>query len=326
LWTHIGAGIAGAAGGLLLFLLLWFGGALPGNDASPDLGPQFAAMQKQVKELSDRPAPPPGVDPKALDAIAARLAKVESAQAAGSRAPTPDPAVTNRLTAIESALKTAADNLAALSRRMDGEDGALRDANARLEKLTGTLAEVQAAARESHAGTDRVSRFAAAAAALLNAVEHGEPFKPELDIVKPFAPDAPELAALEPFALSGLPNDAAIARELSTLIRPMMAKSDAPPPTSGGFLDRLQANAEKLVRIRPVDEARGDDRDARLARLEQRATQGNVAGAMDEIARLPTDARAPFQNWVAKVQARDKAIEAARHLSSAAVAALKPAP
>ena len=84
---------------------------------------------------------------------------------------------------------------------------------------------------------------------------------------------------------------------------------------------------EKLVRIRPVDEEpRGDDRTAILARVEQRAAQGNIAGALTELAKLPADARAPAQAWIAKAEARNKAIEASRRLAADAVAALKATP
>ncbi len=70
----------------------------------------------------------------------------------------------------------------------------------------------------------------------------------------------------------------------------------------------------------------GDDRGAILSRIGQRAAQGNVAGALTELGKLSADARAPFQPWIAKAQARGKAIEAGRRLAADAIAALKPAP
>ena len=176
------------------------------------------------------------------------------------------------------------------------------------------------------AGSDRASRLAVAASALRGAVERGDPFTAELAIVKPFAPDANAIAALEPFAASGVPSNQALGQELAALVRPMLRASDA-TPRDAGFLDRLQANAEKLVRIRPVgEEAKGDDRAAILSRVEQRASQGNIAGAMAELDKLPAEARAPFNAWIAKADARNKAIEASRKLSADAVAALKAAP
>jgi hypothetical protein len=206
----------------------------------------------------------------------------------------------------------------------------LRDANAKLEKLSAAVGDLQAALRASQAGSDRAGRLAMAALALRGAAERGEPFAAELAIIKPLAPDAPEIATLEPFAASGVPSDGTLGRELAALIQPMLQAAAQPTPSktsnSGGFLDRLQANAEKLVRITPVGEARGDDRGALLSRIERRAASGEVTGVTADISKLPADARAPFQAWIDKVQARDKAIEASRRLAANAVAALKPVP
>jgi hypothetical protein len=328
-WTHAIAVLAGAGGGLLVVLLLWLGGAFPsGRDASTDLSPRLAAIEGQLNVLAAGPAPA-SVDPKAinatLDDIAARLARLEGAQAA-PRAPVTDPVVLGRLNAAESATKSLADNAAAMSRRAEATDAALRDINSRIDKLAAALADVQTTLRSAAAGSDRASRLAVAASALRNAVEHGDPFIAELAIVKPLAPDAGAIALLEPFAASGVPGNAALGQELVGIIRPLL-RAAGEPSRDGGFLDRLQANAEKLVRVRPIDEeARGDDRTAVLARAEQRAAQGNIAAATTELAKLPPDTRAPLQAWIAKAEARNKALDASRRLAADAVAALKTAP
>jgi hypothetical protein len=330
-WSHASAAIAGVAGGLLVVLLLWLGGAFsraPGPSPSPDLSPRLAAMEKQLNELAARPAPPT-VDSKAIDKsiddIAARLARLESAQAA-PRAPVTDPVVLGRLNAAENATKSLSDNAAAMSRRAEAGDAALRETNSRIDKLTATLSDVQTTARSAAAGSDRASRLAVAASALRNAIEHGDPFTAELAIVKPLAPDPNAVALLEPFAASGVPGNAALGQELSAILRPIL-RASGEPVRDGGFLDRLQANAEKLVRIRPVgEETRGDDRPAILARAEQRAAQGNISGALTELAKLPGDAREPVQGWIGKAEARNRALDAGRRLAADAVAALKTAP
>jgi hypothetical protein len=318
------AGAAGAAAGLIVVLLLWLGGLFAnGREPVVDLSPRLAAIEKQLGELAARPAPA-SVDPKAIDDIAARLARLESAQAA-PRAPVTDPVVLGRLNATESATKSLSDNAAAISRRIEAIEAALRETNSRIDKLTATLNDVQTTARSAAAGSDRASRLAVAASALRNAVEHGDPFTAELAIVKPLAPDPNAIALLEPFA-AGVPNNGMLGQELTAIIRPML-RAPGEPPRDGGFLDRLQANAEKLVRIRPVgEEVRGDDRTAILARAEQRATQGNIAGALTELAKLPADAREPVQAWIAKAEARNRALDASRRLAADAVAALKTAP
>jgi hypothetical protein len=213
----------------------------------------------------------------------------------------------------------------ALARRSDGIEAALRETQARLDKLSTALSDLQTTAHAAAAGSDRAGRLAIAATALRDAVERGGAFAAELAVVKPLAGDAGALAPLEPYAATGVPSSAALAQELTTLLNPML-RAAGEPPRDGGFLDRLQANAEKLVRIRPVDEARGDEQGAILARVEQRAAHANISGALAELAKLPPASRAPVQAWIAKAEARNKAIDASRRFAADAIAALKAAP
>jgi hypothetical protein len=332
-WSPVIAALSGAAGGLVLFLLLWVFGVFsnsqqassPDQAASSDVGPRLAAIEQQLKGIAARPATA-AIDPKALNEIAARLAKLESAVTA-PRAPVTDPVDLGRITATENAAKSMADSVARMSRRIDSLEAALRETNGQIEKLSAATAELQIRARETGAGSDRASRLAVAATALRAAVERGDPYAAELAIVKPLASDSAAIAALEPFAASGVPSQAALGQELAAIVRPTL-NTVTETPRDGGFLEKLQANAEKLVRIRPIEEVRGDDRVAVLTRIEQRAAQGNVAGALTELTKLPAEARAqaPLQAWTAKAEARTKALEASRRLAADAVAALKAAP
>ena len=129
------------------------------------------------------------------------------------------------------------------------------------------------------------------------------PTPAELAIVKPLATDTAAIAALEPFAATGVPSQTALGLELAAIVRPML-RAAGEVAARRRLPRQAPANAEKLVRIRPADEARGDDRTAILSRIEQRAAQGNVAGALSELAKLPAEARAPAQAqlaaWTAK--------------------------
>jgi hypothetical protein len=93
-------------------------------------------------------------------------------------------------------------------------------------------------------------------------------------------------------------------------------------PPREGILDRLKANAEKIVRVRPIKNATGDDPAALVQRIEARATERNLADALAEIAKLPAPARDLTKEWVAKVEARNAAVEASRRFYAAALAAL----
>jgi hypothetical protein len=311
-WTQVSAGIAGVAGGLVVALLLWLFGAFSGGrDTTAELAPRLAAIERQVTELASRPALT-SVDPKAIDALNARLGRLEGAQAN-------PPAL-------------VIDNIAALSRRTDGIEAGLRDMQARLDRIDTAIGQLKSASealraslRSAAAGSDRASRLAVAAGALRGAVERGDPFAAELAVVKPLAADAGALAALEPFAGNGVPGDAALARELAALVKPLLGAQHE-LRRDGSLLERLQANAENLVRVRRIGEPAGDDREAILARIEQKAAKGDVAGAQVEIAKLPAAAKAALQPWLARVAARDQAIEAGRRLLTEAVAALNASP
>ena len=182
-------------------------------------------------------------------------------------------------------------------------------------------AEAELAKRAGAQNSDRSGRFAVAAAALAAAVERGGPFAPELSAVSAFSPDSKLTAPLSPFAASGVPTTAALAAELTTLI-PALREAAGQSPQGGGFLEKLQANAGKLVRIHPTEEKPGSDPTAVVDRIEIKAGKGDVAGALAELSALPAPVRAPAAGWMEKAQARVTAVEAARRLATDALAGL----
>ena len=103
----------------------------------------------------------------------------------------------------------------------------------------------------------------------------------------------------------------------------MLKMSGAQAP-DGGFLERLQANAGKLVHIRPVDAPPGDDPSAVLARLEIDAAKADIPAALADLGKLTAATRAPAQAWIAKAQARQAALAAARQFAADTARALGP--
>ena len=185
----------------------------------------------------------------------------------------------------------------------------------RIEKLTAALADVQTHGAAAAAGSDRASRLAVAASALRDAVERGDPFTAELAIVKPLAPDANAIALLEPFAASGVPGNAALGQELA----------DDRPAAAARHRTRRRPTRASSIACRPTPEARprppGRRGGARrrplrdpVARRAARRRKAMSRGAMTELDKLPADARAPMQAWIAKAEARNKALDASRRL------------
>jgi hypothetical protein len=352
-WRAIGAI---AAGIVLVVLLVFLAGQFSGDETRiRTIEARIARAEQQVRELVGR-APANGVDAKALDDLTARMAKLE-AGAGGARPAVSDPMLANRMATLEGALKSLEEKIGVVARRTDDIDLIARDARekaaasaaaiaeltqkiarlsstsdldasvnriAALERLTGAM-QAELAKRGVGEAGDRPVRLAVTASALNTAVERGDAFVGELAAAKQLAGDTAALVPLEPFATTGLPSATALGRELVALTN-ALAQTSGAPPREGGFLDRLQANAERLVRIRPLDEPPGDDPAAVLARIEQRALQADLPGALAELAKLPAPARAAAQAWIAKAQARLAAVAASRRFATDAFAALGKTP
>lgn len=341
-WPLLGAGVVGAAATLCV---LWALGAFSTrDDLAVTLAARLAILELQVRDLAGRPQPA-GLDQRALTELAARLGAAEQAvgRLAGVEAGltkletafgAPRPAVTDQaLAARIAALETALRPLADLGPRVDalavaqknapiaapaanqGELAALAARVAALEKII-----EQRVARPTAGGADQPGRIAFVAVALRAAAERGDPFAQELSAAKVLAPDAAMLAPLEPYAATGVPRPVTLARELSQIATPMLNAMG--PPREGGIIDRLQQNAERLVRIRPISEGAGDEPTTIVARAEVKATHGDIAGALSELARLPEAARAPAQGWIRKAEMQVAALAAARRFAETAVDAL----
>lgn len=266
--------------------------------------------------------------------ITARLLRMEAAL---SSAP-----------ATDTAVKMTAENVAALNRRLDEIAKNVSDARSRADAATANaeaaqkavgaapsaqgdtdalsnrIAALEQSTRSNErelAADDKVSRRAVVASALRDAVERGNSFTAELTAAKLFAADTGVLAPLDNFAPTGIPSTIALARELSALAQPMMQTLGEPVRT-GGVIEKLQASAEKLVRIRPVGEAPGNDPATVVARIEAKAARNDIAGARDDLAKLPATVRAPAESWIKRAAARDAAIAASRQFAQDALGAL----
>ena len=327
--------IAGAVGAVTMTVILfglWLTGLLPVRyEAAPGSTQQLAA------------------DSKAIDAFSQRVSKIEETiskmQASGER-----------LTAAENTLKSLDIALAALNKRSDAAVANAAQGRARadeammavndlrasveatksssggisatdfdtLQQRIAALEQSARAAREEIAKTssgDSAARQALSAAALRDAVVSGAPFAAELAQAKSLGAIDKEISVLEPFAATGIPSPAALAQELHNLLPAMVNLAGAQAP-QGGFLERLQANAGKLVRIRPVDVPPSDDPLAVLSRIENDVAKSDVAAALADLGKLPNPLRAPAQGWISKAQAREGALKAARQYAADAARAI----
>ena len=350
-----GAGLAGAVFALAVAAVtLWIGG---GNDMGA-IEARIAQVERQVADLAAR-MPTDTASSAAVDDLASRLAKLEArakeAAQAGA-APASEPVLADRITALESGLKALGERLDDVAQRGESASAAnaaavndltrklaradasaaqpsetsIADANAALiAALAGRVDALEAAARALAAqeeraaenSSDRVLRTAILASALASLVERGRPFAPELKAAQAQAADPRMLAPLAGFAAAGVPNPGILARELSELEPALLRAAGAGRP-EGGLLEKLEANAERLVRIHPIEEAAGDDPAAVISRVELKAVRGDLPGALAELGNLPANVRAPAQGWIDKAQAREAALAASRAFAADALDAL----
>jgi len=334
----IAAGAAGAIAVVAIGAGLWFGGYVP-----PGLLPASSSAQ------------PP--NSAAIAEISARLNKIEGAIATQQQQkpvppPPPDPALASRLAAMEAATKSLNDSLAALTRRNDDAAAAAQNALAQakaastaadaaksaaqtsvargdLDALTARIAALESTIKtladelkhETATADDRAARLAVAAEALRAAVERGAPYQAELAAVKSLGAEPSATAPLEAFAAAGVPAARALAHELASLI-PALRQAAEPASSDSSFLSRLESNAQRLVRITPVDAPPGDEPASVVTRINVDAAHADIAAALADIAKLPDAAKPLAAAWVEKAQARNAAIAASRKLAADALAAL----
>lgn len=325
-WRFVAAFAAGAAITALAAAALWGGGILSARlapDHAPALAAQLAALDRRIDALAARPVasqPAPGLE--------ARLAALEAARSSPPLPPPPPApdATLARIEALEQRLNEVATreapaapaNIASETPTASGENRDLEALTARVAALEQRLREVQSTTAPDHA-----VRLGLAAMELRLAVERGSPFAAELAVLSRLVDDPSALAPLKPTADTGVPAPAALAQTLSKLT-PAMLKVAGPPGRDAGVLDRLQAGAERLVRIRRIEDTPGDDPATMIARAEVKAARGDIAGAVAEIDQLPDPVRAPAAGWIDTARARLAALDAARRLCTHALQALGP--
>ena len=317
---------------------------------------QLQDLQKRPATAADAPA-----DSKVIDTLTQRVARMEESLAKlPASDPAKDNALAERTTAADNAMKSLGVALTALNRRSDdiaanaaqardradAAEKAAADQRVTLQDVTkaasaGAAADLaplkqRIAALEQSATTasaeiariatlatasDAAARLALSTAALRDAVLRGGPYADELAQAKSLGANDKALAPLTPFAATGVPAEKALADELRALL-PGMIKAAGAPPASAGFIERLQANASQLVRIRPIDAPPGDDAAAVLARLDIDAARADIAAALADIGKLSEAQRAPAQNWIARANSRQAALAAARQTAADAAHAL----
>jgi hypothetical protein len=354
--SQIGSALLGAALMAVIAAALWFTNVIPSHEAAP-----IATATHESAPAAPAPNPPPSPPPAPAAAqnapippdLSARLDKVERA----IEAQRSDPALGNRIAELAAQTKSLADGLVALTRRVDEiaatsqsaakqADTALKGAEAaksaseaaskdqvRHEDINALASRIMAlesavkgladatAPLASAGANDRAARLTIAAEALRAAVERGAPYQTELNTVKSLGVDQKATAPLEPFAASGVPSAAILARELEALA-PALQQASEPQSTDASFLQRLKSNAQKLVRITPLNAPTGNDPQATVDRIRLDAARADIGAALADLNALPEAAKSLAADFTKKAAAREAAVAASRRIAADALGAL----
>jgi len=346
--SYVASALVGAALTAGLAAALWFTGVIPSHEAAPAL--HSPANPPPSSAASAPPSPAAQTNP-AMPDLTARLDKIERAV----EAQRPDPALGSRIAELAAQTKSLSDNLTALTRHVDetaatsqsagkqadtalnaaqaaksaseaaGKDQLHRDdiepLAARIMALENAVKGLAAATAAAAGANDRAARLTVAAEALRAAVESGRPYQSELNAVRSLGVDAQATTALEPFAASGVPSATALARELEALA-PALQEASEPRSGDATFIERLKSNAQKLVRVTPLNAPAGNDPQAVIDRIRLDAAHADISTALADLNALPDAAKPLAAAWSKKAGAREAALAASRKIAADALVAL----
>lgn len=316
------APFSGAAAAALVIAVGWLLGwpqVVAPQVAAPPAAPQVNASV--VDDLSTRVA-----------ALEGKLNKLDSTLVALAPGTLTAPlrkelaevqAQTDKLAAAVNELKSAPHDSSAASGAVDLS--AINQRIAELERASSKqesqIAQEGKRVAENKPADDLPLRRLVAATLLDVAVRHGDAYETSLATAKSLAPDPDALKPLDAFAATGIPNPAAMGRELLALVPKLSPSPPENAKAGSGIFDRLQSGASKLVHIERTDIV-GNDRAAVVARATAAALRNDLAEARRELTTLADADRAPAQAWLDKAAERDAALAASRQLANEAMAAL----
>ncbi|MFC7333827.1 COG4223 family protein [Rhodocista pekingensis] len=311
----------------------------------------------RIEALESAPAPTPGADPAAVEDLAGRLEKTETAlaevqgalgeaQAAGGETAAlreQVDALARQIADLSAAGDTSAlrEELEALGQQVTELSGAVQELAAkpeptlpepeplpqelvdlpgRVDELATTLASIQTlASGEAVKGGDALVLVAAQ---LQSALASGRPYARELATARAISPEGAGLDelfdTLEARAAQGLPAFAAL-HESFRRLAPEVIRADR-TRTDADWLDLTLGRLNSIITVRRASgDIAGADGASIVARAEEALNQGNLTLAVKELDALTGPAAAALQPWLADARSRVAAEKAAQALTDAAV-------
>ena len=296
----------------------------PAAPAAPAVDPAaLAQLEERIGALR-------GELQEQVKALAASLQAIEPRVEANRQALERVAAQAEQQAGLAPQVEKAAQQLAALNQQAEARDKQVsaleQQAGAREQRLAGlgqqvAAAEERLAALGKQAAEPRPEAIAALRAVAANrvgqALATGTPYPEAFAALKSLGAEEARLAALEPFAATGAPNAAALAREFAPLGEKIVAQAR---PAPGTWDERLRRMAEGVVTVRPVDGAPAAGPVEAVGRIETALVKGDLREAAQAWQTLPEGARQLSQDWARRLEARIAAEEAAQAVAAQALA------
>lgn len=281
---------AGIFGGLIALLAagsMQYAGFLPTSGPSQNntaVSNEIDTLKQQLASLQS------GSTAGASPELEKRIAALESAPAQ-SAAAAPDPAVAEKLAALEAEVGTLKNSLSQASQSQAASSGELTQRlDAAEKKLNEPRDDIEVAR-------------AIAAAGLKAAIDRGGPFLTEIETLAGVAPDDPSVAALRGFAPTGVPSRAELMREFPAVANAMLEAIHQPDPNQGVGA-RLMTSAMSIIKVRPVGNIVGEAPEAVTARMEDKLRNGDLTGSAAEWNALPDAAKTVSATFKKSLDAR----------------------
>ncbi|MEM9106660.1 MAG: hypothetical protein AAGC96_13485 [Pseudomonadota bacterium] len=325
----IGAGLAGAVIAILALFGLQWGGVIPtpGNadtasgiisadidalkqavaslegTAGSDTSGLTAALQERVEALeqtADLSASGAGSTLTALETRLGELTtKVEGLAGNGASD------LSDRVTSLQSAHSSQQTSLAQLQSTVSGLSNTITADEAKQAETLKALDERLASIEKSMSAPRediRVAR-ALAAANLKAAIDRGGSFMAELEAFASVDGDSDAIGQLRTLAASGVPSRSALLNEFPAVANDMINAAGGSTEETG-WVGRLVDSASSLVQVRPVGEISGDSVEAIVARMENKLSNGDLQGAVDEWKTLPEASQKASEAYEKDLEAR----------------------
>ena len=263
-----------------------------------ELRSKVEALEKQSTASPPQPAPAPGqAVPSAID---------------GEK----------EIATLHREIATLQTALLALNQAVDGQ----KDETAKQREQSKALADAIGArgtADQKALVAARASAVIGVAARLSAALESGLPFTTDLALLAPLVQGDGKLAeivaALQPYAPSGVASRAALAAEFPAVAKAALADDLA----DDSFGQRLLGKIRGIVSLRRVgDDVEGDSAEAKLARAEAALQAADLAKAVDLVKSMPAQTNKATAAWLARAEAHLAAKRAVDQLAAHAVSLL----